>query len=85
MRKTRLTPPPYYYYNSAITANHSLGNMENIYTETIDGKKIELTKSGELLIDGIKSEWYKDQKSKKPWIPAKRKSFIGLIKQILRD
>lgn len=61
-------------------------NMENIvYQVFVDGHNIILTKDGVLTIDGIQTEWYKDSTKQTPWIPAKRKSFIGLIKQILRD
>jgi hypothetical protein len=55
------------------------------YDEIIDGHHVQLSEAGVLLIDGKIEEWFKDTKTGKPWIPAKRKSFIGLIKQHLRD
>jgi len=59
--------------------------MKPIYEEVIDGKHIKLTEDGDFYIDGVKSDWYKDIKTSKPWIVKKRSSFIGLVKQILRD
>ncbi len=29
--------------------------------------------------------WFKNSVSSKPWIPAKRRSFVSLIKQSIRD
>jgi hypothetical protein len=29
--------------------------------------------------------WFKENTTKKPWIPAKRRTFVSLIKQSIRD
>lgn len=57
---------------------------EIVYNEIIDSKKILLYQDGTFTIDGVESIWYKNENGK-PWIPVKRRSFIGLVKQILRD
>lgn len=61
------------------------------YEETIDCFQFRLTKDGILFVKHYKSHewtersWYKDQKTGKAWIPAKRKSFVSLIKQCIRE
>jgi hypothetical protein len=30
-------------------------------------------------------DWYKDQKTGKPWIVRKRKTFVSLVKQSIRE
>lgn len=47
-----------------------------------------LTPEGKLLhITDITKEvpWFKDTRTKKPMIPAKRRSFVSLVKQMIRD
>lgn len=44
----------------------------------------QLTEDGKCFKDGTEVEWYKKENGK-PWIPAKRKNFVGLVKQMERD
>jgi len=59
--------------------------MKEIYNEIVDWKSVKLYDDGTFLIDGVKEDWYKDEKTGLPWIPKKRKTFISLVKQHLRD
>lgn len=59
--------------------------MEYLHEAFIDGHKVALTTDGKFLVDGKEQDWYKDSKTGKPWLVRKRGSFIGLVKQILRD
>lgn len=59
--------------------------MREIINETILGKHILLLDNGTFSVDGKFMEWYKDAKTQKTWIPKKRSSLIGLIKQIIKE
>ena len=45
----------------------------------------ELTTDGVCLHKGRPVAWYQDERTKKPWIPAKRKSWVSLVKAVERD
>jgi hypothetical protein len=57
--------------------------MKDNYELEIDGHKVVLTRQT-FTIDGIPRDWYKNERGN-TWIPQKRSSVIGLIKQIIRD
>lgn len=44
-----------------------------------------LHEDGTFTYKGKVCDWYKDQKTGKPWIPAKRKTFVSLVKAMERD
>ena len=59
---------------------------ENIaYDEHIDGHHVQLHKDGQFIVDGKESGKWEDTRTKKPWIPVKRKNFMSLAKQYLRE
>jgi len=58
--------------------------MKMIYQEIIDGKKCELDNEGNFFLEGKKEDWFKSERGKN-WIPRKRKSFVSLCKQIIRE
>lgn len=63
----------------------------NIRFETeamVKGKWVtfRLSTDGKLTTgDGIEHPWYKDDRTGKPWIPKKMKTFKSLISQSIRD
>lgn len=59
--------------------------MQEIINEHIHGHHVLLLSSGVFCIDGIFRDWYKDSKTGKPFIPKKRSSLIGLIKQLIKE
>jgi hypothetical protein len=50
-----------------------------------DYYEFKLHACGTFTRNGVASSWYKDEKTQKPWIPAKRKTFVALVKQMVRE
>ncbi len=59
--------------------------MKEVINEHILGKHILLLDNGTFFVDGIVRDWYRDVKTQKTWIPKKRSSLVGLIKQIIKE
>lgn len=59
---------------------------EVMYGETVKQKyRCVLSRTNGLSVNGEKVEWYVDSASGKLWIPRKRRSIVGLIKQMIRE
>lgn len=59
-------------------------------TSEMVGKKLvvfQLHEDGKFTVDGVERAWFKTSlmPSAKPWIPAKRKSFVSLVRQSIRE
>lgn len=60
--------------------------MENVIDdELIKGHRVTLKSDGTFIVNGSIREWYKDARTGKTWIPKKRNSLMGLIKQSLDE
>lgn len=57
---------------------------EILINETIKGHKVVLMGNGDFFVDEEKREWYKDKQGR-IWIPRKRQSLRGLVKQIINE
>lgn len=68
-----------------MTAPMNTENEEIAYDENIDGHHVQLLRNGTFLVDNKDCGKWEDQKTKRPWIPVKRKNFMSLAKQYLRD
>lgn len=61
------------------------------FDEQVDDFDCRITQEGKLLIKHRKSlefterDWYKNEKTGKPWFPAKRRSVVSLLKQSIRE
>lgn len=45
----------------------------------------ELSESGIFTLNKKEMPWYKNTENQKPWIPAKRKSFVSAVKMAERE
>lgn len=62
-----------------------LGSNVSLGLVVFDYDDFKLHACGTFTRNGKVSNWYKDQKTGKPWIPAKRKTFVSLVKQMVRE
>jgi hypothetical protein len=67
---------------------NSRGTVNVLYetTEMIKGKLVpcQLFEDGTFKVNGETQSWYEEKKGV-PWIPRKRKRFISLVREMIRE
>lgn len=62
-----------------------LGSTVSLGSAVFEYDQFKLHACGTFTRNGKPTNWYKDQQTGKPWIPKKRKTFVSLVKQMVRE